>query len=441
MKINPISGFPELLPEQQILFNDMIDKIRGAYESAGAVPIATPIVERVDTIKNQGIADKEIYTLSRLSKKDGEDKDASLALRFDLTVPYCRYVAQHKGELVFPFRRYQIQPVWRGERAQHGRYRQFWQADIDIIGDGELGLINDAEIPYIIDRIFSDLEIGQYIIKISNRKLLDGVIQSFGVDDAAIVKEIAHIIDGFQKVPLDESISAAMRLGLSGSKLEKFSTLIDSDFNTEDALQYVKRLPNNQNLEIGIEEISVVLSAMKDFGVNKENYLFDPKIVRGLGYYTGTIYETFLHRGAGLSVCSGGRYENLVSKILGTDNKMPGVGISIGVSRLFSQLWEAGIISGDKKSTAEFLITRMNDEYNSVYYKISSKLRSMGKKVEIYTENRKISQQLKFANKKKIPFVVIAGEKEVNEGEIQIRNMDNGEQNNYPLDNIEEFIK
>lgn len=438
--LNPISGFPELLPEQQILFNDIIDTIRRAYESVGAVPIATRIVERIDTIKNKGIGDKQIYTLSRLSK-DGEDKDTSLALRFDLTVPYCRYVAQHKGKLIFPFKRYQIQPVYRGESAQHARYKQFWQADIDIIGDGELNLINDAEMPYIIDRIFSNLEIGRYIIKISNRKLLNGVIESLGVDDAAATVEIARIIDGCQKVPLNESISAAKSLDLPGLKIEKFSTLIGSDFNTEDALLYVKSLPSNKNLEIGIEEISVVLSAMEKLGVNEDNYSFDPKIVRGLDFYTGTIYETFLHRGAGLSVCSGGRYDKLVSSILGTDNEMPGVGISIGVSRLFSQLWEAGIISGDKKSTAEFLVTRMDDQYNSVYYEISSKLRSMGKKVEIYTENKKISQQLRFANKKKIPFVVIAGRRELEKGEIKIRDMDNGGENNYPLDNIEKFIK
>jgi len=330
-----ISGFPELSPSEQITWNNVISIIKSNYESVGAVPIETAAVERISTLEGKGSNDKEIYALRRLAVNDGENGEVPLALRFDLTVPMARYVGENSHYLAFPFKRYQMQPVWRGERSQRGRYRQFQQCDIDVIGDGSLSLLNDAEMPVIIFRIFSELKIGKFVISINNRKILTGFLEGIGFAESKVSKVI-KIVDNMDKVGLDETTEDLVSLGASLDAVDELVQFFRMEGSTDEKLGRLQDCSFNETYSKGVSELRDVISYMRMLGLPDEYFKIDVGIARGLDYYTGTVYETRLssHPGIG-SICSGGRYDQLLER-LGAKRKMPGVGISIGLSRLFS---------------------------------------------------------------------------------------------------------
>ena len=331
-KVEPrtLAGFMELLPNEQILFNQMKEKIEKTYQRYGFLPLDTPIIELSEVLlaKAGGETEKQIYRF--------EKGDTDLSLRFDLTVPLAKYVAKNYGNLSFPFRRYQIGKVYRGERAQKGRYREFYQCDIDIIGDGELDIINDAELPSVIYTLFKELGFDDFTIKINNRKLLSGLFESLSQDIKSI--EILRIIDKIEKIGKQAVISELEKLGLNNEDINKIISFIEIDGTTDEKLEKVENLKiENETYKNGINEIKEVIKYVRLFGIPEQNFSLDLTIARGLDYYTGTVYETFLNNYRELgSVCSGGRYENLAEYY--TDKKLPGVGISIGLTRLLYKL-------------------------------------------------------------------------------------------------------
>lgn len=435
--INPrtISGFPEFLPEEEKLLQGMIDKIRHTYESYGFSRIETPAVELNEVLTAKGGIDaKEIFALKRLqSSEDDDSKDYSL--HFDLTVPLARYVAQHHQKLSFPFRRHQIQKVWRGERPQEGRFREFYQCDIDVIGDGELSLLADAEIPAIIYDIFSQLDIGEFRIRINNRKILQGLFQSLGIN-TLMTSAVLRVIDRIEKAGTDKVISELLSMSLEKSVIENLLEIIKTNNSGEATISMLGHSKiDNDCFQAGCDELLTVIRNLKAMGVPEDAYKVDLSIARGLDYYTGTIYETTLvnHPGIG-SICSGGRYDNLASYY--TDKKLPGVGISIGLTRLFSRLLKAGLVTPRGSASAHVLIAKLDNSLIPEYLSLASVLRKKGVKTEIYLEDRSLSAQLKYADKKGLPFIIIAGREELSVNKIQFKNMKTGEQTTVTIDNI-----
>ena len=409
----------ELLPNEQILFEQMKNTIEQTYRQYGFLPIDTPIIELSDVLlaKAGGETEKQIYRF--------EKGDTDLSLRFDLTVPLAKYVAKNYGNLSFPFRRYQIGKVYRGERTQKGRFREFYQCDIDVIGDGELSILNDAELPSVIYTVFKRLGFDNFTIRINNRKLLNGLFIEIGQEDNST--EILRIIDKIDKIGKEAVESELLRLNLNKEHVKKIMKFILIQGTNQEKLQQLEELKiENEEFNQGLEEIKQVLKYVGIFGVPEGNYQLDLTIARGLDYYTGTVYETFLndYRELG-SVCSGGRYENLADYY--TDKKLPGVGISIGLTRLFYKLNELQLIKAEKKSVADVLIISMVDDME-VPIKIASKLRNEGKKVEIYLNNKKLKAKFKYADKLEIPYVIIIGEDEIANNIVKIKNMETGEE-------------
>ena len=409
----------ELLPNEQILFEQMKNTIEQTYRQYGFLPIDTPIIELSDVLlaKAGGETEKQIYRF--------EKGDTDLSLRFDLTVPLAKYVAKNYGNLSFPFRRYQIGKVYRGERTQKGRFREFYQCDIDVIGDGELSILNDAEMPSVIYTVFKRLGFDNFTIRINNRKLLNGLFIEIGQEDNST--EILRIIDKIDKIGKEAVESELLRLNLNKEHVKKIMKFILIQGTNQEKLQQLEELKiENEQFNQGLEEIKQVLKYVGIFGVPEGNYQLDLTIARGLDYYTGTVYETFLndYRELG-SVCSGGRYENLADYY--TDKKLPGVGISIGLTRLFYKLNELQLIKAEKKSVADVLIISMVDDME-VPIKIASKLRNEGKKVEIYLNNKKLKAKFKYADKLEIPYVIIIGEDEIANNIVKIKNMETGEE-------------
>ena len=420
-KVQPktLSGFMELLPNEQILFNQMQDKIRSTYEKFGFLPIDTPVIESSDVLlaKAGGETEKQLYSFSK--------GDNNLTLRFDLTVPLAKYVAEYYNQITFPFRRYQIGKVYRGERTQKGRFREFYQCDIDIIGDGELDLINDAELPSVIYTIFTKLGFQNFTIRINNRKILNGLFESLKLNDKAT--EILRIIDKIDKIGKDAVIEELEKIEVNKEAINKIMEFIAIEGTSDEKLQKLKELKiENETYKKGVEELEYVVKHMRLFEIPENNFSVDLTIARGLDYYTGTVYETFLndYRELG-SVCSGGRYENLAEHY--TDKKLPGVGISIGLTRLFYKLNEMNLIKADKKSVADVLIIPMVEDL-SVPIKIANKLRKEGKNTEIYLNNKKLKAKFKYADKLEIPYVVIIGEDEIKEKKYTLKNMKTGEE-------------
>ncbi len=420
-KVEPrtLAGFMELLPNEQILFEQMKNTIEQTYRQYGFLPIDTPIIELSDVLlaKAGGETEKQIYRF--------EKGDTDLSLRFDLTVPLAKYVAKNYGNLSFPFRRYQIGKVYRGERTQKGRFREFYQCDIDVIGDGELSILNDAELPSVIYTVFKRLGFDNFTIRINNRKLLNGLFIEIGQEDNST--EILRIIDKIDKIGKEAVESELLRLNLNKEHVKKIMKFILIQGTNQEKLQQLEELKiENEQFNQGLEEIKQVLKYVGIFGVPEGNYQLDLTIARGLDYYTGTVYETFLndYRELG-SVCSGGRYENLADYY--TDKKLPGVGISIGLTRLFYKLNELQLIKAEKKSVADVLIISMVDDME-VPIKIASKLRNEGKKVEIYLNNKKLKAKFKYADKLEIPYVIIIGEDEIANNIVKIKNMETGEE-------------
>ncbi|MDM8559073.1 histidine--tRNA ligase [Candidatus Parabeggiatoa sp. HSG14] len=440
-KLTPISGFPELLPEEQILFVKMLDIIRKGYELYGFSPIETPAVERKEVLTSKGGNEKEIYALSRLAAEEGEDPNTEFALHFDLTVPLARYVAMHTNQLAFPFRRYQIQKVWRGERPQAERFREFYQCDIDVIGRGSLSLLNDAEIPSIIYRIFREMKIGPFVIKINNRKILQGYFQSLGILTTQM-DEVMRIIDKREKIGTDAIVSELTNnTDFDKTTAQQVVDFLGEELKTDDMLtQLNSMLQINDQFSQGVKELATVVEGIRDFGVPEDSFKIDLSIARGLDYYTGTVYETVLvdHPQVG-SICSGGRFDDLASHF--TDEKLPGVGISIGFTRLMSRLMKAGILKVGAATVAPVLVTSMDESRASDYLRMGNELRNAGILTEVYLEKARLGNQLKYANKKGFKIAIIAGENEFSENSVQIKNLVEGESVTCKITEMVEKVK
>lgn len=414
-----LPGFMELLPNEQILFDQMKQTIEQTYQNFGFLPIDTPIIELSEVLlaKAGGETEKQIYRFNK--------GDTDLSLRFDLTVPLAKYVAKNYGQLSFPFRRYQIGKVYRGERAQKGRYREFYQCDIDIIGDETLDIINDAELPAVIYATFKKLGFDNFTIKINNRKILNGLYESIGQRENSV--EIMRIIDKIDKIGEEAVKQEIEELGVPSEDIEKIINFIKIDGNADEKLSKLQNLQiENETYKKGVEELAEVIKDIRLFRIPEQNFTVDLTIARGLDYYTGTVYETFLNEYRELgSVCSGGRYENLAENY--TDKKLPGVGISIGLTRLFSKLNELNLIKAEKKSVSDVLIIPMTENMQ-VPLKLATDLRKLNVNTEIYLNNKKIKAKMKYADKLEIPYVVVIGDEEIESKKIKLKNMTNGEE-------------
>ena len=426
-KVEPrtLAGFMELLPNEQILFNQIKEKIENTYKKFGFLPLDTPILELSEVLlaKAGGETEKQIYRFNK--------GDTDLSLRFDLTVPLSKYVAKNYGNLSFPFRRYQIGKVYRGERPQKGRYREFYQCDIDIIGDGELDVINDAELPSVIYTIFKELGFDDFTICINNRKILNGLFESIGQKENSV--EILRIIDKIEKIGKEAVIEELEKINVSKESISKIIEFIEISGTSKEKIEKLKELKiNNEIFEKGLEELEFVYENIKLFGVPEENYKIDLTIARGLDYYTGTVYETFLnnYREVG-SVCSGGRYENLAEYY--TNKKLPGVGVSIGLTRLFYKLNELGLVKATKKAISDIIIIPMLDDLTEPI-KLATELRNLGINTEIYSNQKKLKAKMKYADKLQIPYVIVIGEDEINSNEIKLKNMETGDEETIELD-------
>lgn len=420
-KVEPrtLPGFMELLPQEQILFNQIKEKIQKTYEQFGFLPLDTPIIEdsKVLLAKAGGETEKQIYRFNK-----GEN---DLSLRFDLTVPLAKYVAKNYNNLAFPFRRYQIGKVYRGERQQKGRFREFYQCDIDIIGDETLSIINDAELPNVIYHTFKNLGFQKFTICLNNRKILNGLFENLELADLAA--DILKVIDKIEKIGKENVVREISELAVSNEKIEKIINFIEIKGSSDEKLKALEDLNiENEKFKNGVSELQQVIKYMRLFGIPEANFKVDLSIARGLDYYTGIVYETFLDEYKSLgSICSGGRYDNLAEYY--TDKKLPGVGISIGLTRLFYQLNEIKLIEAKKKSIADILVISMTDNFEYVA-KVANKFREEGKSVQIYYEDKKIKTQFKYADKLQIPYTVVIGDDEVVANNYTIKNMETGEQ-------------
>ena len=432
-KIKPrtLPGFMELLPNDQILFNRIKETIQKSYEKYGFLPLDTPIIEDANILlaKAGGETEKQIYRFNK-----GEN---DLALRFDLTVPLAKYVTEYYDKLSFPFKRYQIGKVYRGEKAQRGRYREFYQCDVDIIGDGELSIINDAELPAIIYNTFNELGFGDFTICINNRKILNGLFSSLELKEKT--QDILRIIDKIDKIGT-ESVKRELLEFVSDEKVDTIIKFIEIKGTNNEKLEELEKLNiSDETFNLGLNELKEVIKYVKIFGVPEENINIDLKIARGLDYYTGTVYETFLNEYRNLgSICSGGRYDNLTEYY--TDRKMPGVGISIGLSRLFFLLTEYNIISGENEKISDVLVVSMGNVYEQVAYAAST-LRKNGIRAQINIENQKLGKKFKIADKLNVNYVIVIGEDEANNNVVTLKNMKTGEQKTISLEEVIKIIK
>ncbi len=420
-KIEPrtLPGFMELLPNEQILFNEMKEKIAKSYEKFGFLPIDTPIIEMSEVLlaKAGGETEKQIY---RFNKGDND-----LSLRFDLTVPLAKYVAQNYNNLAFPFRRYQIGKVYRGERPQKGRFREFYQCDIDIIGDGELNIINDAGMPAVIYNTIKELGFNDFTICINNRKILNGLFKELNQEENSV--EIMRVIDKIEKIGKENIIECLEDMNIEKTSIDRIIEFIEIDGTSDEKLEKLEKLQVSEELfKQGLEELKQVVKYIRSFGVPDANFKVDLSIARGLDYYTGTVYETFLneYREIG-SVCSGGRYDNLAEYY--TDKKLPGVGVSIGLTRLFYKLNELQAIETSKKSISKVLVVSMVEDQTTAL-EIGKALRNAGIETENYLEDKKIKAKFKYADKLQIPYVIVIGEDEITNNVVTLKNMQTGEQ-------------
>jgi histidyl-tRNA synthetase len=411
-------GVLELTPSNQIAFQRMLDTIRRGFERFGFLPIETPTFELVDVLltKSGGETEKQVYFVQSTGALE-QGKKPELALRFDLTVPLARYVAEHEHELNFPFRRYQIQRVYRGERAQKGRFREFYQCDIDVVGKDKLSIAYDSEIPAVIYGVFSELAFGKFTIFVNNRKLLRGLMESLGIDQQV---EVLHEVDRLRKAGRDkvEELIAA----IAGA--DKAKRLLD--VLTQDWKAAIAGLEGTDNatLREGIAELRRVYDGTLALGVPDSFIRVDLSIVRGLDYYTGTVYETFLdeHPEYG-SICSGGRYDNLAG--LYTKSKLPGVGISIGATRLFAQMLEAEKSSPPKRAIAQAIILNFDPSLAIDYARLAAELRAAGLAIEVYGDDDKPGKQFKYADRSGIPIAIVLGSRERDAGVVKLKDLRN----------------
>ncbi|MDR2729027.1 MAG: histidine--tRNA ligase [Chitinispirillales bacterium] len=432
-KVTPrtLAGFMELLPNEQIMFDRLKDNIRNSYERFGFLPLDTPVIEAADVLlaKTGGDTEKQIYSFKK--------GDTPLALRFDLTVPLAKYIALHQNKLTFPFRRYQIGKVYRGERQQQGRFREFYQCDIDIIGDGELDIMYDAEIPCVIQTTFKEMGFDDFTIKINNRKILNGLFASLGADKQSA--GVMRAIDKRDKIG-DEAVTGELKeLGLAAESIDTIIKFVTVSGTTEEKIAILKSMNiDNELFNTGVAELEKVIEGIGMFGVPSSNFTIDLTIARGLDYYTGTVYETTLNKYPEIgSVCSGGRYDNLSEFY--TSRKMPGVGISIGLTRLFYQLNKIKIIKPAKESVSDVLIIPMADDLGACM-RAAAFLRNQKINTEIFLANKKVKAKFSYADKLKIPFAVIIGEDELKAGKFSLKNFKTGVQKILTLDQIAEEV-
>jgi histidyl-tRNA synthetase len=425
MLISPrtAAGTLELLPREQMVFQYMLDTIRRGYERFGFVPVETPVFEMRDVLltKSGGETEKQVYFVQSTGSLQ-QGHEAEMALRFDLTVPLARYVAQHEHELAFPFRRYQMQRVYRGERAQRGRFREFYQCDIDVIGKDKLDPAYDAEIPAIIVQIFEELNVGDFTIHFSNRKVLLGLLSSFGVEDAEKQKLILREIDKLDKIGADKVRAAMVELGLNEKHADSLLQLIAHKGNKQEILTALNGIKAEHPTFLqGLKELTQTVEALKALGVADNRTRLNLAIARGLDYYTGTVYETLIdaHPEFG-SVCSGGRYDDLASFY--TKSKLPGVGISIGLTRLFDQL-NAHKLLPSVPTSVQILVTQMDAQLSSTYLALAATLRKEGFNVENYLEPAKLDKQLKYADKAGIPLAILIGSDEQSKGTVNVKQL------------------
>ena len=420
-----LPGFMELLPEEQIEFDRIKNIILETYEQFGFTALDTPVIERTNTLlaKAGGETEKQIYSVE--NKRGGgtgtsdETGSADLSLRFDLTVPLARYVAEHFSNLSFPFRRCHLSKVYRGERPQKGRFREFYQCDIDVIGKDDLSIRYDAEIPTIIYQLFKKLDFGKFTIRINNRKLLNGLIKAIDADvDTA---EVLRIIDKVEKISKEDFILCLKDLNLSDNAIELVSRFISINGSVDTVLSELKSLGiDNELFKIGVDELTTVTSLMTAMGVEAEYFMIDLSIARGLDYYTGTVYETKLDDYPKLgSVCSGGRFDNLASYY--TNEKLPGVGISIGLTRLFYQLREIGLISCTHKTIADVVIVPMSDSNVPYSLKVATMLREKGHYVDVLLADMSVKKKFQYVSKKDAVYTVVIGEDEEQSGSVKLQ--------------------
>ena len=420
MKPRTLSGFMELLPEKQAKMERFMAVLRDTYSLYGFAPLDPPVIESAEVLlaKGGGDTEKQIYRFQK--------GDSDLALRFDLTVPLAKYVALNYGQLSFPFRRYQIGKVYRGERAQRGRFREFYQADIDIIGDGALDIVNEAEIPSIIYRTFNTLGLKRFCIRVNNRKVLNGFFVLLGLGEQA--GEVMRTIDKLDKIGEEKVLALLIEQGVAEDKAKEIMGFIAFRGTSAEKLEYLEKYAGqNEVFDLGLSELRTVTQLMPAFGVPEENFVIDLTIARGLDYYTGTVYETTMldHPEIG-SICSGGRYDNLAEYY--TDKKLPGVGISIGLTRLFYVLDEQGLLSDAVVSApADALVIPMSEDMDYAIAAATT-LRAAGVRTQVYTEKKKFKAKIGYADKLGIPYALFVGEDEIAAGVITVKNMTTGEQ-------------
>jgi len=436
--LEDISGFPTLSPGETIAQNRLLDVIRRHYERTGYAPLETPLVERPEVLsaKSEGEITTQIYGLRLLNPEEGADDAKELALRFDHTIPLARYIATHSREIAFPFRRSAIGKVLRGERAKDGRYREFLQADIDVVGAGELSPLHDAEMVAVIAGIFTELSIGAFTIRINNRKVLAAIIRHMSENEDLIAPSM-RIIDRLEKVGEEKTLAALTELGFKESNARMMLDMLIAKRSIAETIALLEQsLPG----EAGVEELKAVLEGIEALGVPEENYAIDLSIARGFDYYTGSVFETRLDAHPDLgSIASGGRYDDLASAF--AKDKYPGVGISIGVTRLLLRLIKAGLINAEAQTPARVLITTAERDALPTYLNYAKELRAAGVSAELYLEDKPLDKQLAYADKKGFPFALIAKREHLDKQIVILRNLATGDQKELSAADLTNYIK
>lgn len=425
IKPSTIAGVMELLPEDQLVFDNIKNTIENTFKEYGFSSIDTPVIEKNEILfaKGGGETEKQIFEIA------SESKDMSL--RFDLTVPLARYVSEHFSDLNFPFKRYQIAKVYRGERNQKGRYKEFYQADIDIIGHNDLSIYNDALLAFVIYKAFERLDFPSVTFHINNRKLLNGFFASLDIEDTT---EVLRTIDKKDKIGSEKTLELLTEI-IGTEKASQTIEFTQNPANGNDLLEDLAKFDGNDLYKEGLEELKIVYDYMLAFGVPVENIKIDLAITRGLDYYTSTVYETFINGYESIgSVCSGGRYENLASNF--SKQSLPGVGMSIGLTRLFYQFQELGLVSNLQEGNTEVLVLPMDPDQHSYAIEVLKKLKDMGKKADIYLETGKFKKKMNYADKVGAKYAIIIGEEEAKNNEVSIKDMETGEQINQKIDQI-----
>lgn len=425
IKPSTIAGVMELLPADQEVFDYIKNTIEETFKDYGFASIDTPVIEKNEILfaKGGGETEKQIFEIA------SESKDMSL--RFDLTVPLARYVSEHFSDLNFPFKRYQIAKVYRGERNQKGRYKEFYQADIDIIGHNDLSIYNDAILPFVMYKAFEKLDLPALTFHINNRKLLNGFFQSLEIDDTT---EVLRTIDKKDKIGIEKTQSLLSEI-VGGEKAEEILAFIQNSSEGHDLIASLKDFDGNDLYKEGLEELAIVYDYMLAFGVPEANIKIDLAITRGLDYYTSTVYETFINGYESIgSVCSGGRYENLANNF--SKQNLPGVGMSIGLTRLFYQLQELGLVEKMQGANTDVLVLPMDPSLHIYAIEVLKEIKDQGLKADIYLESGKFKKKMNYADKIGAKYAIIIGEEEADNKEVSIKNMESGEQTKQKIEEL-----